>query len=57
MGYMKDIDLQIKELYPNDPKKQKELREDFRNWVNGVYWVPLTKEIRDIVLKKEKGNV
>jgi len=54
MGYMKDIDLQIKELYPNNPKKEKELREDFDNWIKGKYGVPRTKEIRAIVLKREE---
>ena len=54
MGYMKDIDIQIKELYPDNPKKQKELRDDFQRWVNGEYEIPKTKEIKDLILKREK---
>jgi len=53
---MKQIYFEIRELYPNNIKKQKELIRDFNNWVSGKYGLPNTKEIRKIILKYEGGK-
>ena len=52
MRYMKNIYTLIKELYPNNPKKVKELSKDFKNWVLGEYPIPKTQEVRDLISKE-----
>lgn len=49
MGYMKNIFTEIQGLYPNDLKKQKELTEDFSNWLKGKYLLPKTEEVRELI--------
>jgi len=54
--YSEKIYTAIDMLYPNDPHKQQILIDDFNNWINGVYELPETKEIRELILKYEGEN-
>ena len=54
MGYMKTIYTEIELRYPD---KKKEIIKDFQQWNKGVYALPYTDELREILKDLKEGKI
>lgn len=54
MSYMKTIYTEIELRYPN---KKEELIDDFQQWNRGIYALPRTDELREILKDLKKGRI